>query len=57
MGVLGWPPTIVMRDADIMDMADAYEGYTRFHGLFPAEPLYPSAQFLEEMIKRFPDEV
>lgn len=56
MGVLGWPPSVVMHEADISELADAYEGYTLFHGLPAAQPSAPSAQFLDEMIKIFPDQ-
>jgi len=55
MGVPGWPPLTVMQDADIEDLADAYEGYACFHGLAAAQPSHPPAQFLHEMMKRFPD--
>jgi hypothetical protein len=55
MGVLGWPPSTVMQDADLEDLADAYEGYSRFHGLPAAQPAPPAAQFLIEMMKKFPD--
>ena len=55
MGVLGWPPIIVMQDSDIDDLADAYEGYALFHGLMTAPSSCPTAQFLTEMIKKFPD--
>ena len=55
MGVLGWPPRIVMQDADLEDLLDAYEGYARFHGLLAADSPRPSAQFLSEMVKKFPD--
>ncbi len=53
MGVLGWPPSVVMDDADLRDLADAFEGYARFYG--PACKLPPSPHFLDEMIKKFPD--
>ncbi len=55
MGVLGWPPLTVMKEAGLDDLADAYEGYARIHGFFSMEPCPPSAQFLTGMIKRFPD--
>lgn len=55
MGVLGWPPSVVMREADLEELADAYEGYARFHGLFTGVASYPSAQFLSEMLRKFPD--
>jgi len=55
MGVLGWPPSVVVQDADIAELADAYEGYARFHGLSAPPPAPPSTQFLTEMMKKFPD--
>ena len=55
MGVLGWPPLTVMQEAELDDLADAYEGYARIHGFLPVEKRLPSAQFLTGMIKKFPD--
>lgn len=54
MGVLGWPPSVVMHAATLDDLADAYEGYAHFHGLSPAAAP-PSAQFLADMLEKFPD--
>lgn len=53
MGVLGWPPSTVMFDASLEDLADAYEGYAHFNGIVTATA--PSAQFLAEMLEKFPD--
>ena len=55
MGVLGWPPLTVMQEAELDDLADAYEGYARIHGFLSEGTRPPSAQFLTGMIKKFPD--
>lgn len=55
MGVLGWPPYVVMQEASLEDLSDAYEGYARFHGILPSAVQVPSGDFLQEMMKKFPD--
>ena len=56
MGVLGWPPSVVMCDAGLEDLADAYEGYSLFHrGSLLPQPSLPSQEFLREMVRKFPD--
>lgn len=54
MGVLGWPPSVVTQEAEMEDLADAYEGYALLHNL-PGTAA-PSARFLKEMMKKFPDD-
>lgn len=55
MGVLGWLPQAVMQEAEMDDLADAYEGYVRFHAAPPAAPAHPPPPFLAEMMRKFPD--
>lgn len=55
MGVLGWSPATVMDEADLNDLADAFEGYARFHGMRQDHPAAPSADFLTGMLNKFPD--
>lgn len=54
MGVLGWTPDVLMAKASLGDLTDAFEGYAEFHGLIPTVPAL-SRQFLNEMMKKFPD--
>ena len=53
MGVLGWNPLTVMREADLADLADAYEGYARCHGRTTPTP--PAREFLAAMMHTYPD--
>ncbi|HYD17054.1 MAG TPA: hypothetical protein VEF76_01080 [Patescibacteria group bacterium] len=53
MGVLGWTPAVVMRDASLRDLGDAWQGHARWHGIDPAAP--PSNAFLQQMLRWFPD--
>lgn len=55
MGVLGWPPSVVMQEADIEDLSDAYEGYAQMNGFDELQASYPSVQFLDDMMEKFPD--
>lgn len=56
MGVLGWPPSVAMREASVEDLADAYEGYVAMRGLSAAEKAaLPPVSFMGEMMNRFPD--
>lgn len=56
MGVLGWTPATVMREATVDDLADAYLGFFAFHPAAPAAAgNRPSKQFLQAMLGRFPD--
>jgi hypothetical protein len=55
MGVLGWTPATVMREAALADLRDAWQGHAAHEGLVLAPPV--SAQFMAEMLKRFPDGV
>ena len=54
MGVLGWTPETVMNQASLEDLHDAWLGYAEHKGLVPARPAV-TPEFLNEMIKRFPD--
>lgn len=55
MGALGWTPNTVMREATVDDLLDAYEGYTWVNSAHEQEKQLPSAEFLQKMLKDFPD--
>ena len=52
LGVLGWTPQTVMRDATLQDLQDAYAGFHSFHGL---QDQRIGSDFLVAMMKKFPD--
>jgi hypothetical protein len=57
MGVLGWPPRIVMEEAGLSDLRAAKEGHDCWHGDIPRTAALPDAGgFLKDMMKRFPDQ-
>ncbi len=55
MGMLGWTPEIVMKQATVEDLADAYEGYMFINGACEQEKQMPSKKFMQEMLNKFPD--
>jgi hypothetical protein len=52
--VLGWTPGTVMREASLIDLLDAWEGYAAHHNIKPRSPV--SRQFLDEMLKKFDEQ-
>lgn len=54
-GVLGWTPRTVREDASLADLAEAFEGFSVWHGLKAEAGVLPAAGFLEEMLKKYPD--
>lgn len=53
MGVLGWTPKVLMQEACLHDLQDAFTGYAEHHGLLAAPPV--SRKFLNDMMAKFPD--
>jgi hypothetical protein len=55
-GVLGWTPRTVREEASLADLAEAFAGFAAWHGLTAPEMTLPAAGFLEDMLKKYPDE-
>lgn len=53
LGVLGWTPDAALRQARLVDLADAWAGHAGRAGF--SAPV--SRQFMAEMMQRFPDKV
>lgn len=52
LGVMGWPPRTVLREARLLDLQHAFEGFVRYHGR-GAGAVTP--EFMSEMMQKFPD--
>ena len=58
-GALGWSSSAFWREASLQDIADALEGYAEYVigiGADNCQGNHPSPQFLEDMLKIFPDQ-
>ncbi len=53
LGVLGWTPADMRREASLDDLLEAWLGYAEFHNLL--KPCPPDKAFLLRMMQLFPD--
>jgi hypothetical protein len=52
MGVIGWPPQVVLHGASLRDLSEAYIARTGGH---TAAPDVPPRDFLYRMLAQYPD--
>lgn len=55
MGVIGWPPQTVLREATLRDLCEAYTAYRAHSHNVTMVPDRPDADFMRAMLARFPD--
>lgn len=56
MAVAGWPPDTLHRGATLRDVAEIWQGWIASRQTPEETPPLPEAGFLQEMLRRFPDD-